>query len=51
MKHPEKKREQKITGKLLGKITPEGFFESEKYSLYKKTSIKEIIVKEYEVSF
>lgn len=30
---PQKKRSQKISGKLLGKITPEGFVESDKYKL------------------
>jgi hypothetical protein len=33
--NPEKKRPQKITGKLLGKITQEGFFESDKEKLRK----------------
>lgn len=31
--NPEKKRSQKITGRLLGKITPEGFIESDKHKL------------------
>lgn len=30
---PAKKRSQKISGKLLGKITPEGFIESDKHKL------------------
>ena len=33
--NPEKKRSQKITGKILGKITPEGFVESKKQRLQK----------------
>jgi hypothetical protein len=32
---PQIKRSRKITGKLLGKITPEGFFESDKNRLRK----------------
>ncbi len=28
--NPKKKRAQKITGKILGRITPEGFIESPK---------------------
>lgn len=36
--NPEKKRSQKITGKLLGKITPEGFVESDKGKLRKFTA-------------
>jgi len=31
--NPEKKRPQKITGKLLGRITPDGFIESKKQKL------------------
>lgn len=34
--NPEKKRAQKITGKLLGKITPEGFIESKRQQFQKK---------------
>lgn len=30
---PQKKRSQKITGKLLGRITPEGFVQSDKHKL------------------
>jgi transposase len=33
--NPEKKRSQKITGKILGKITPDGFVESKKQTLQK----------------
>jgi len=50
---PEKKRSQKITGKLLGKITPEGFIESDKYKLRKinERSLKNPpVVKEYGAS-
>ncbi len=35
--NPEKKRSQKITGKLLGKITQEGFIESDKNKLRQMT--------------
>jgi transposase len=48
--NPEKKRPQKITGKLLGKITPEGFFESDKEKLRKAFHAKTdgpLHVKEY----
>lgn len=45
--NPEKKRAQKITGRLLGKITPEGFIESPKYALSKKAEIRRVSVKEY----
>ena len=31
--NPDKKRAQKITGKLLGRVTPEGFIESDKQKL------------------
>jgi transposase len=34
--NPEKKRTQKITGKILGKITPEGFIESKRQQYQKK---------------
>lgn len=51
--NPEKKRAQKITGRLLGKITPEGFVESPKYALSKRQTqqIQSIVVKEYGVSY
>ncbi len=48
--NPEKKRPQKITGKLLGKITPEGFIESDKERLRKAFHAKPqgpFYVKEY----
>lgn len=49
--NPEKKRAQKITGKLIGKITPEGFVESSKEQLRKQISRKndfsKIAIKEY----
>jgi transposase len=48
--NPEKKRPQKITGKLLGKITPKGFFESDKEKLRKAFREKiegPLSVKEY----
>ncbi|MEJ5263895.1 MAG: hypothetical protein WHT29_01115, partial [Bacteroidales bacterium] len=48
--NPEKKRPQKITGKLLGKITPEGFIESDKERLRKAFHTKPqgpFYVKEY----
>ena len=49
--NPEKKRSQKITGKLIGKITREGFVESSKAQLRKQISDKsdfsKIAVKEY----
>lgn len=48
--NPEKKRSQKITGKLLGKITPEGFVESPKYALSSGTT-NTPSVKEYGASF
>ena len=51
---PEKKRAKKITGRLIGKITPEeGFVESSKYKLQSKfaTFHKEPLqVKEYGAS-
>lgn len=52
--NPQKKRSQKITGKFLGKITPEGFIESEKKKLKEgfERCIKEPLqVKEYGASF
>lgn len=52
--NPEKKRPQKITGKLLGKITPEGFFESDKEKLRKAFHAKidgPLHVKEYGMSY
>ena len=50
--NPEKKRSQKITGKLLGKITKEdGFIESDKERLRKqKINIEKLKIKEYGVS-
>jgi transposase len=49
--NPEKKRPQKITGKLIGKITPEGFVESSKENLRKQVASKfdlsTVVVKEY----
>lgn len=47
--NPEKKRSQKITGKLLGKITKEdGFVESDKAKLRKKQmTVTNLSVKEY----
>jgi len=50
--NPEKKRSQKITGKLLGKITKEdGFIESDKAKLRKRElSISKLSVKEYGVT-
>jgi transposase len=44
---PIKKRPRKITGKLLGRITPEGFIESKKRIAERKTTIKNVSVKEY----
>lgn len=46
----KKKRPRKITGKLLGKITPEGFIESPKRKLEKQllqSQIQSVSVKEY----
>ncbi len=50
--NPEKKRSQKITGKLLGKITKEdGFIESDKAKLRKRElAVSKLSVKEYGVS-
>ncbi|HNZ43271.1 MAG TPA: transposase [Bacteroidales bacterium] len=51
--NPQKKRSQKISGKLLGKITPEGFIESDKYKLRKmneKALKNPPVVKEYGAS-
>ena len=49
--NPEKKRAQKITGKLIGKITPAGFVESSKEKLRKqiagKNDFSKVVVKEY----
>ncbi|MCX7769438.1 MAG: hypothetical protein N2110_10540, partial [Flavobacteriales bacterium] len=36
--NPQKKRTDKITGALLGKITPEGFVKSAKYTLKEQAS-------------
>ena len=47
--NPEKKRAQKITGRLLGKITPEGFSQSPKYMLMQKP-VQSVVVKEYGAS-
>lgn len=50
--NPEKKRSQKVTGKLLGKITEkDGFIESEKARLRRQNSISSLTVKEYGFSF
>ena len=43
--NPEKKRAQKITGRLLGKITKEGFIQSPKYALAQRP-IQSVVVKE-----
>lgn len=50
--NPEKKRSQKITGKLLGRITREdGFIESEKRKLQKeRNKIEHVSVKEYGIT-
>lgn len=50
--NPEKKRAQKITGKLLGRITKEdGFIESDKAKLRKRElTVSKLSVKEYGVS-
>jgi transposase len=46
--NPEKKRAQKVSGKLIGKITPEGFIESPKRILQSRVPvINSVIVKEY----
>ena len=50
---PQKKRAKKITGKLLGKITPEGFVESHKRKLEKQllqSPIQSVTVKEFGVT-
>lgn len=47
--NPEKKRAQKITGRLLGKITPKGFIQSPKYALSQRP-IQSVIVREYGAS-
>jgi len=44
--NPDKKRAQKITGKLLGKITPKGFIQSSKYALTQKP-VQSVVIKEY----
>lgn len=46
----EKGRAQKITGRLLGKITPEGFIPSPKYKLAQKVPVVSVVVKEYGAS-
>ena len=50
--NPEKKRSQKITGKLLGKITQkDGFIESDKNKLRKKElAVSKLSVKEYGIA-
>jgi transposase len=51
--NPQKKRSQKITGKLLGRITPEGFIASEKHRLRELSShvlIHAPVIKEYGAS-
>lgn len=50
--NPQKKRSQKITGKLLGKITEkDGFIESPKYALRKKKlDINTISVREFGIN-
>ncbi len=45
--NPEKKRPHKITCRLLGDITPEGFIEFPKYALSKKAEVRRVCVKEY----
>jgi transposase len=50
---PQKKRSQKITGKLLGKITPEGFIASDKHKLREMSRhvmINTPVIKEYGAS-
>ena len=50
---PQKKRAKKITGKILGKITPQGFVESHKRRLEKqvnKGDIQSVSVKEFGVT-
>jgi len=48
--NPEKRRAQKITGRLLGKITKEGFIQSPKYALAQKAPVVSVVVKEYGAS-
>jgi len=50
--NPEKKRAQKITGKILGRITKEnGFIESDKYKLRKQQfAISKLTVKEFGIT-
>lgn len=45
--NPQKKRAQKITGRILGRVTPDGFIPSPKYELSKKPLIQSVTVKEY----
>jgi len=47
---PEKKRAQKITGRLFGKITQEGFIQSPKYTLAQRAPVLSVVVKEYGAS-
>ena len=44
---PQKKRARKITGKLLGRITEQGFIESKKRKAEREVAIKSVSVKEY----
>lgn len=48
--NPEKKRAQKITGRLFGKITQEGFIQSPKYALAQRAPVLSVVVKEYGAS-
>jgi len=48
--NPKKKRAQKITGRLLGKITPSGFVQSPKLALIQQP-ISSVVVKEYGASY
>lgn len=48
--NPDKKRAQKISGRLLGKITPEGFIQSPKYALAQRPIIQSVVVKEHGAS-
>lgn len=48
--NPQKGRAQKITGRLVGKITPEGFIQSSKYALSQKP-IQSPVVREFGASY
>ena len=48
--NPEKKRAQKITGNLLGKVTKQGFIPSAKDRLRHAKQIDSVLVKEYGAS-